>query len=439
MNDDVRGEVLRAAGARPRGAPTAAARDAGRRRAPLWLAQREADDGCTLAASRFINDTTGRNRMTTADAWRKARLSIEYNRPKMAAGGAVESSPPEAMPLLAELNASPTRFLHQHDGRLARAARAGRPGADQAGHQRHRESAAAQLEQTNGARSCRRRAQLDLGRDGPAGRAEAGRRRAGATSPRSRATPTSPTTCWPGRCAPRCAPAARPTGPPCWGPSMPCPRTAGRPGLEYWRARALLAGGQEEAPRRGAEAAGGPRIADAGFYEMLALEELGEKITVPARPAAAHRRGEAGDARSNPSLNRALYAIALGLRSEGTREWNYTTNLHHAAAWATATCWPPRSSPANARSGTAASTPASAPGRDRHRPALPDALPRPVVRRSREINLDPAYVYGLIRQESRFIMDARSTRRRVRPDAGDAGHRALDRASIGLNGFRSSS
>ena len=31
-----------------------------------------------------------------------------------------------------------------------------------------------------------------------------------------------------------------------------------------------------------------------------------------------------------------------------------------------------------------------------------------VVRRSREIGLDPAYVYGLIRQESRFVMDARS-------------------------------
>jgi soluble lytic murein transglycosylase len=31
-----------------------------------------------------------------------------------------------------------------------------------------------------------------------------------------------------------------------------------------------------------------------------------------------------------------------------------------------------------------------------------------VVNRSREIGLDPAYVYGLIRQESRFIMDARS-------------------------------
>jgi soluble lytic murein transglycosylase len=31
-----------------------------------------------------------------------------------------------------------------------------------------------------------------------------------------------------------------------------------------------------------------------------------------------------------------------------------------------------------------------------------------VVKRAQSINLDPAYVYGLIRQESRFIMDARS-------------------------------
>jgi soluble lytic murein transglycosylase len=31
-----------------------------------------------------------------------------------------------------------------------------------------------------------------------------------------------------------------------------------------------------------------------------------------------------------------------------------------------------------------------------------------VVAQAREIGLDPAYVYGLIRQESRFIMDARS-------------------------------
>ena len=31
-----------------------------------------------------------------------------------------------------------------------------------------------------------------------------------------------------------------------------------------------------------------------------------------------------------------------------------------------------------------------------------------VLRKSKDVQLDPAYVYGLIRQESRFIMDAKS-------------------------------
>ncbi|RYZ03378.1 MAG: lytic transglycosylase domain-containing protein, partial [Comamonadaceae bacterium] len=51
----------------------------------LWFAQRGDDDACTFAAGRFLNDTTGRNRITAADAWRKARLAMEYNRPKMVA------------------------------------------------------------------------------------------------------------------------------------------------------------------------------------------------------------------------------------------------------------------------------------------------------------------------------------------------------------------
>ena len=35
-------------------------------------------------------------------------------------------------------------------------------------------------------------------------------------------------------------------------------------------------------------------------------------------------------ARRNPTLQRALYAIAIGLRTEGVREWNYGTNLVNA-------------------------------------------------------------------------------------------------------------
>jgi soluble lytic murein transglycosylase len=58
-----------------------------------------------------------------------------------------------------------------------------------------------------------------------------------------------------------------------------------------------------------------------------------------------------------------------------------------------------------------------------------------VLKRTREIGLDPSYVYGLIRQESRFIMDARS-------HVGASGLMQIMPATaretarhIGLNGF----
>jgi soluble lytic murein transglycosylase len=42
---------------------------------------RDADDGCTNAADRLL----GEKKLTPLDAWRKARLAVEANRPQ---GGA---------------------------------------------------------------------------------------------------------------------------------------------------------------------------------------------------------------------------------------------------------------------------------------------------------------------------------------------------------------
>ncbi|RYY92691.1 MAG: lytic transglycosylase domain-containing protein, partial [Comamonadaceae bacterium] len=146
-----------------------------------------------------------------------------------------------------------------------------------------------------------------------------------------------------------------------------------------------------------------------GFYEMLALEELGQKVTVPPRPAPLTAE-EKDTARQNPSLNRGLYAIALGLRSEGVREWNYGTNLakpggladRELLAAAQYACerevWDRCTNTSDRTKGEI---------------DIDQRYPLPfrdeVVRRSREINLDPAYVYGLIRQESRFVMNAQSS------------------------------
>jgi len=176
----------------------------------------------------------------------------------------------------------------------------------------------------------------------------------------------------------------------------------------YWRGRALLSPGRSEADRveatRLLESIAGVR----GFYEQLAMEDLGQKITLPERPAPLTAEEKDG-ARQNAGLNRALYAVAIGLRSEGVREWNYSISLHDRGGM-------------DDRALLAAADLAcqrevwdrciNTSERTRAVIDFDQRFPMPfrasVVKRATQIGLDPAYVYGLIRQESRFIMDARS-------------------------------
>jgi soluble lytic murein transglycosylase len=175
----------------------------------------------------------------------------------------------------------------------------------------------------------------------------------------------------------------------------------------YWQARALLAlqgPGHDEQARALLQ-----RIAGhGGFYEQLAQEMLGQATMLPPAPDPLSAAEKAA-ARHNPGLQRALWAIANGLRAEGEREWNYTTNLHQRGGMGD-------------RELLAAAELAcqhqvwdrciSASDRTKAEIDFSQRFPTPhreqVVRRAREVGLDPAYVYGLIRQESRFITQARS-------------------------------
>jgi soluble lytic murein transglycosylase len=177
----------------------------------------------------------------------------------------------------------------------------------------------------------------------------------------------------------------------------------------YWGARAQLAQASTEGARasavRALESIAGVR----GFYEQLALEETGQRISTPERPAPLSPE-EKEQARLNPGLARALYAIQIGLRPEGVREWNYTANLHVRGGM-------------DDRSLLAAADLAcrmevwdrciNTSERTRSVIDMEQRYPMPfkiaVLARARQINLDPAYVYGLIRQESRFIFDAKSS------------------------------
>jgi soluble lytic murein transglycosylase len=211
--------------------------------------------------------------------------------------------------------------------------------------------------------------------------------------------------------------------------------SAGDPTWVYWRAKATLASNPTEMQRNQALQALRGIASVKGFYEQLALEESGQSITLPAKPAPLSS-AEKSSAAANTGLQRALYAISLGLRAEGNREWNYTTNLHTPGGM------PERELLA------AADLACQRQVWDRcintsdktinlldMEQRFPTPLRETVLRKSKAVGLDPAYVYGLIRQESRFVTDARS-------GVGASGLMQVMPATakwtakkIGLNGF----
>ena len=184
--------------------------------------------------------------------------------------------------------------------------------------------------------------------------------------------------------------------------------SASEPVWVYWRARAALASNPNEAQRQAALQSLRAIASVRGFYEQLALEETGQAIALPAKPNPLTFTEKAA-ASANMGLQRALYAIGMGLRSEGNREWNYTTNLHTpggmsdrellaAADWACQRqVWDRCINTSDRTQGTI----------DMEQ-RFPTPLRDTVLRKAKAVGLDPAYVYGLIRQESRFVTDARS-------------------------------
>ena len=374
----------------------------------LWLAQRDGDDGCALAVDRLYEA----RQLSAAQIWRKARLAAEAGRPK-AVRQALEIVQPKSSVQLNDWWARPSRWLGQY------AANPRKASSDLAVLGLIRLSAsdpdlAEKLLRTiwQPALSAEQRHWLW----GLMGKQAAMRLDDAAMAHFKKVAQlrdlSDDMLGWMARAALR---AGRQ---PDWGHVQAAVRAMSPQARQdatwvYWLARAELAlhpagSPPHEAAQQSLAALAGVR----GFYEQLALEELGRKVVAPARPEPPTEE-ELAQARQNPSLKRALYAISMGLRPEGVREWNYGAHLVNAQgqlgrmsdrellATATVACeqqvWDRCINTS-----------------DRVREAWDVGLSFPmpfreaVVQRSREIALDPAYVYGLIRQESRFIMDARS-------------------------------
>jgi soluble lytic murein transglycosylase len=171
------------------------------------------------------------------------------------------------------------------------------------------------------------------------------------------------------------------------------------PAWTYWYGRALKAEGQDAKARESYEL-----IADQyNFYGQLAREELGRSNHAPARTKVSEQEIDAMANRKGFIRAERLYA--MNLRFEGNREWNWELRNMSDKQLLAAAEYAKRINLYDRVVNTA----------DRTKQEHDFTLRYPTPYReelspvARQIDLNLAWAYGLIRQESRFIMNASSS------------------------------
>lgn len=174
---------------------------------------------------------------------------------------------------------------------------------------------------------------------------------------------------------------------------------ASEPVWVYWKARALAAQGHQAQ----AQAAYESISHDFSFYGQLANEELGRSIPLPPQPtpiSVAEKR----DIATRPAFLRSLELFKLGWRPEATTEWGFALRGMNDRQL--------RAAAELARDNHVYDRVVNTSLLTKQEIDFSQRFVAPfeggVTEKARLIGLDPAWVYGLIRQESRFMMDARS-------------------------------
>jgi len=376
-----------------------------------WFAQRDTDDACALLAATL----TDAKQFGTADAWRRARFAIDAGRPRAARQAAALVSL-AAGTAVGELTDNPARYLAKSASTANRSAaelttlalmRMASNDADSAANLlngRWDRALPPDLAAWAWA-SIAKQAAMKLQPD-----ASDFYQRAAQHSTKDGRNIDWPddTLAWKVRAALRAD-----NGKARWQQVVQAinAMSAGEqrdPAWVYWKARALIAVSADsqdgESMRSLARDQMGSIAGQMSFYAALAAEHLGQPVYLPSRPLPLTEAERAATA-THPGFARALQLIAIGLRSEGVREWNFSIrgmSDRELLAAAQLACdrevWDRCINTSD---------------RTRTEIDMTQRFPMPfrkdVVAKASEIGLDPAYVYGLIRQESRFIMDARSS------------------------------
>lgn len=382
-----------------------------------WMAQREADEGCQAMAAQLY---TARQ-LSSADVWAKARQATESGRQRVArhAAGLISD---EAASAVGEIFQNPIRYLTRRGGSADRIQSELSTLALVRLGQNDPEAAAAQLQGGWDKRlppalvawiwaSFGKQAAYKLlpQADTYFQRAETAAKGLG----EGEAEGPDDTLVWKARAALRANDGAGRWQQLVQAINAMRPEQQREPVWVYWKARALqvLANDSQNggALQAQAEEALMSIAGPLDFYGRLAAEALGRDVGLPSPPEPL-TPADLAQAQATPGLWRALELIGSGLRSEGVREWNYTVGGYG------------RSAPYTDRELRAMAQLAcdrqiwdrciNTSEKTRSEIDLAQRFPRPfreeVERAAQAVGLESAYVYGLIRQESRFITDARS-------------------------------
>jgi len=171
------------------------------------------------------------------------------------------------------------------------------------------------------------------------------------------------------------------------------------PAWTYWYGRALKAQGQDAKAKESFE------FIDEqyNFYGQLAREELGKSNHAPSRTKVTEQEIDAMASRKGFVRSERLYA--MNLRFEGNREWNWELRNMTDKQLLAAAEYAKRIQLFDRVVNTADRTKQEHDFSLRYPTPFRDEL-SPIAR---QIDLNLAWAYGLIRQESRFIMNASSS------------------------------
>ena len=379
-----------------------------------WFAQREADDGCNMLATAMVDA----KRFSADDVWRKARLAIEANRPAAAKAAVALLGAGPARDVIEALD-SPAKFLKRsaspsRNAHELRALAVARWAASDA------EAAASQLNETQSNLSASlaawawaytgRQSAFKLSTDAVAHYQRALELVKGNGLPQSGWT--DETLAWGVRALLRGAPPAQR-----WPAVIrlidAMSATEQRePAWAYWRARALQASARTGSDGDGQRAEARQALMNLAsplhFYGQLAAEDLGPAPALPPLPlpaSATERAAERDAARSTPGLARAILLVNLGLRDEARREWNFSLrgmSDRELLAAARLACeladWQLCINTAE---------------RSKQEIDVSLRYPMPfaadITQAAITAGLEPAFVFGLIRQETRFMPQLRSS------------------------------